>query len=342
MRICLVGEFSGNLDEAMRIVTSQLDRELSKRHEVLRLDVKKAFPTGFRKDIKQFHPQIVHYLPGPTIISLAMMKLIHLHCRESRTVMFAMHPGFHGLRGLSYGPSYALSTLTKPLLPLFKPDLMLTQSPETEKMFADAGYKTMFFPCGVDTEKFAPVTRENKGALRQKYGLDEKEFVLLHVGSIKRRRNVQILQKLAEQDVHVVVVAATSTGVEKGTEEELERSGCSVWKKYVPNIEEVYALADCYVFPTVKTVGAIEFPLSVLEAMSCNLPVMCTRFGGLPRAFQEGDGLFFVSEEDDFVRGLNSVRNGLEIKTREKVLPYSWEKVTSRLVQIYQELTRQQ
>ena len=111
-----------------------------------------------------------------------------------------------------------------------------------------------------------------------------------------------------------------------------------IWKKYVENIEEIYALADCYVFPTTNSIGSIELPLSVLEAMSCNIPVVATRFGALPRVFQEDDGLIFADKEEDFFQGLERIRNGTEVRNREKVLPYSWRNTALRLEKIYEEL----
>ena len=72
------------------------------------------------------------------------------------------------------------------------------------------------------------------------------------------------------------------------------------------NIEEVYALSDCYVFPTppMNKINSIEIPLSVLEAMACNLSVITTKFGALPKVFEEGDGLIFVDDGEDGERAI--------------------------------------
>ena len=92
-------------------------------------------------------------------------------------------------------------------------------------------------------------------------------------------------------------------------------------------------------FPVINKKACIEMPLSVLEAMACNIPVITTKFGALPRMFGGGDGLFFVEKEEDFYKGLEEVKNGaMEIKTREKILPYSWENIMERLERIYNEL----
>jgi len=59
--------------------------------------------------------------------------------------------------------------------------------------------------------------------------------------------------------------------------------------RYIKKIEEIYQLSDCYIFPITFEGGGISILLSVLEAMACNLPVVTTKFGGLPAIFKGGD-----------------------------------------------------
>lgn len=329
MKICLLGEYSENLDEGMRKVSFYFAEELKKRHQILTLDLRNAFTNAFWKAIKNFNPEIVHYIHGPSIKSFVLLKMISLYRRDSKTVMSAMHQGF--------------TFLSKWFIPLFKPDMILTQSYETEEMFRRVGCRTEFLPCGVDVEKFKQVSEENKKELKRKYGFDEDQFVILHVGSIKEGRNVQLLEKLQSSDDRVLIVGSSSTGLNSKSHQSLEEAGCIVWRKYIKNIDEVYTISDCYVYPTVSRydflgraiADSIELPLSVLEAMSCNLPIISTRFGALPRVFKEGDGLFFVEKEKDFFMALGEVKNGVKVKTREKVLPHSWENVGKKLDEIY-------
>jgi hypothetical protein len=65
-------------------------------------------------------------------------------------------------------------------------------------------------------------------------------------------------------------------------------------------------LADVYVFPNFvdredTILSAIDIPLSVPGAMSCNLPVITTRFGGLDRLLEDRSGLFFVEDANKTV-----------------------------------------
>ena len=175
--------------------------------------------------------------------------------------------------------------------------------------------------------------------MRAKYGLDEGKFIILHVGSIKKKRDIQVLPGLQGGESQVLIVGSESIKTEQKLYRELSEKGCLVWRTYFDHIEEIYALADCYIFPIIRKTACIELPLSVMEAMSCNLPVISTRFGALTRIFDEGDGLFFVDSEEVLGQKLNEVKHKtLEVKTREKVLLYSWDEVVARLEEIYQAL----
>lgn len=47
-----------------------------------------------------------------------------------------------------------------------------------------------------------------------------------------------------------------------------------IHKGYLENVEEVYQMADAYLFPTRSAEFVISIPLSVMEALSCGVPVI--------------------------------------------------------------------
>ena len=109
---------------------------------------------------------------------------------------------------------------------------------------------------------------------------------------------------------------------------------------YVESIDEIYSMADCYIFPVSINHGAIEIPLSIIEAMSCNLPILTTRFGGVPDIFNEKDGLFYVESNEEMVKCLRNVlKPNFQVNTRKHVLPYSWENIGFKLNQDSHELS---
>jgi len=327
LKICIIGECSGNLEEAMRNTAFYLSKELSKHHQILALDIKKIFFRYFWRDIKKFDPQIIHYIPGPSVKSFIIVKVLAFYCKDVKTVISATHP--------------ASFRLSKNIVSLIKPDLILTQSDESERMFINLGCKTEFLPSGVDVEKFVPVSKDTKEELRDKYGIDKGKFMILHVGSIKEGRGIEIFKKIGAKEDQVIIIGNRSMGIEKRLYQGIKESGCKIWVKYFKDIEEVYAFSDCYVFstPPMNNINSIEIPLSILEAMSCNLPTITTKFGALSRVFEEGEGLTFVDKKDDFIDKLEKIkRDDTEIRVREKVLPYSWKNIAKRLEEIYSEV----
>lgn len=329
MRVAILGGVPNCHDEGMGNTAFYLAKELSNYHEVLPLELNMSsiFSKNFWKNIKDFAPQIIHYVPGPSLKSLIAVKMFKSYCSNAKTVISATHPYF--------------PHLSKMLIPLFKPDLMLVQSFETEKMFTELGCKTKFLPSGVDTEKFVSVSSSEKEKLREKYVLDKHKFVILHVGSIKKQRGLQVFNKIKGEEYQVIVAGSTSTGMERDIYYKLKERGHLIWLKYFENLEEIYALSDCYIFPAPpeNKLSSIELPLSVLEAMSCNLPVICTKFGALTRAFREGDGLIFIEKGEDFIYEVEKIKkSNHEIKTREKVLPYSWSIIAKELKETYNDV----
>ena len=329
----MLGEFSGRLDEGMRKISFHIAKELSKDHQVLALDLRTVFSRRFWRSIREFGPQIIHYVHGGSLRSFALLKLISLCCPDAKTVMSVMRA----------------NPLAKYVALVLKPYIILVQTGDAEGIFRRY-CKTIFLPLGgVDTECFKPVDLKVKTRLREKYGIDRDKFVVLHVGSIKDTRNVQFLRKLQGGDNQVIVVGSTSTGMERRVYDLLRKSGVVVWTRYFEHIEDIYALSDCYVFPVIprknilrgNAVACIDIPLSVLEAMSCNLPVITTRFSALPRMFNEGDGLFFAEKDEEFFNALREIKRGeVRVKTREKVEPYSWKNMRKRLEKLYYRLLR--
>jgi glycosyltransferase involved in cell wall biosynthesis len=173
---------------------------------------------------------------------------------------------------------------------------------------------------------------------RDKYGIARDKFVVLHVGHMNPGRNIAALEKLQDDHTQVMVVGSTSTAQDSRLIERLRDRGVIVWTGYVENIQEMYQLSDCYVFPTLNPTSCIEIPLSVLEAMACNLPVVSTKFGGLPDMFSASDGLYYV-EVEELEEAVQTVKMGAAAtNTRDKVINYSWENVCAALEGLYREL----
>jgi glycosyltransferase involved in cell wall biosynthesis len=323
MRICIIGEYSAILDEGMRNVTFHLSHTLAKSHELLCLDVRQAFHCSFWNRIRAFKPKIIHFVHGPSTLGFMLAKGLRSYCREVKTVMTATQPLF------------SFNTV---IVPFIKPDLIFSLSEFDEQKFVRLGCKTEFIPLGVDINKFASIGNDQKKTLRYKYGIGQDKFVILHVGSIKKKRGLEIFCDIQDATRQVIIIGSSSSGMEPPLQRKLEQSGCILKFGYFPDLEELYNISDCYVFPARDRLAGIAMPLTVLEAMACNLPVITTKFGALPRVFDSDEGLIFVDNEEDIADGLNRVRDGLVVTNREKVLPFSWEAMAGRFEKAYEKL----
>lgn len=337
LRICIVGEYSDPPDEGMKNVAYNLTKELSKHHDVIELTTKNVknailrnkplniLSPNFKKAIRSLKPQIIHYIPysGPTLFSFLRAKILSLYTNNAKIILSALQPRKY-------------SHLSKKIIPLIKPDLVLIQSYKIEATLNEVTCKTKFLPNGVDIEKFFPVNKEIKEKLRKKYELEINKFIILHVGHLKKERNLRLLCKLKKDNL-VIIVGSTSTIPDKDVFSNLTDKGIIVWNTYVEKIEEIFQLADCYVFTPENEFAGIEIPLSVMEAAACNLPIISTKFGALDRIFNEKNGFFFVKNKNEFTDKIQIIKDGVNVKTREMVLPYSWKNVVTSLEEIYEE-----
>jgi glycosyltransferase involved in cell wall biosynthesis len=299
--------------------------ELSKNHSVIVVD-RKELLHGKASEIRLFNPDVLHYFSSVSTLGFPFVKLVSKCVKTQVSVISALNPGSLFLR----------KTIT-----VTKPDLIIVQSTRSELLFKKLGCKTAFIPSGVDISKFRPVKYERKVELRKEYGIAVDDFVILHVGHIRSTRNLTLFSDLQGKNCQVIIVGSQFDRVERKLYEELKMKGCILWVRYFDDIEKIYEMADCYVFPTIDETGGIGVPLSVLEAMACNLPVITTPFGGIPRLFHEGQGLVFLRDPNRLSDSVANMREFLKAypdgpRTREKVLPFSWDKIANRLESLYE------
>jgi len=324
-RVCLVGDMGGNIDEGMKKVTYNFYRELSKNNEVI--VVKPLELVRHKAKINRFNPDIIHYITGPSIFTFGLLKIGAFGLKNVKTVISISHPQ---------------KLFPKPLISLLKPDMAIVQSDDMDVFFSDLGINTIKICNGVDLKSFSPVNRQQKLYLRSKYGIMDDKFVILHVGNIRDGRNLYPLKELAKNsEFQVVVVASTTIKKDTRLHNDLVASNILVIDDYIENIAEIYNLSDMYVFTVRKRPFAIEVPLSVMEALACNIPVITFPFAGLSSFFREGDGLHFANSDEEIIQKVIYAykllkHNQVYLNPRNSVSEYSWSTIITQMQLTYE------
>lgn len=317
MKICLLGQPLEKVDEGMKNIGYNLYKYISKDNDVIYIPIHSM--RSIVKGVRQIHhhnPDVIHLIPGPTTKGLFLTKTLS-KISNSRIVITASNPK------MEFG-KFILSQL--------EPDLVAVQSESDLSLFKDYGFTTQFIPNGVDLNKFSPSTKDEKYELRDKFDLPHDEYVFLHVGHFKTGRGIETLQRFLDWG-EVVIVGSPSTDPDAILKEDLQRAGVRVFDDYFPAIEEFYQASDMYVFPTVNENNSIQMPVSVLEAMACDLPVISTKYGGIYDQFKNEDSIMFV----DDIRNINKreIETMMQKNTRRIAEEYSFDAIAQKYNEIY-------
>ncbi|MEX0683795.1 MAG: glycosyltransferase [Dehalococcoidia bacterium] len=278
---------------------------------------------ALRDEIEEINPDLIVYIPSAsgTAFSFWRARILKRCAPKAKIAMIAVQQRHHTPLG-----RLVVSEMT--------PDKVFAQSRETIRYMEWLGMAAQFLPSGVDLVRFQPVDDPKKAELRGKWSLPADDYLVLHVGHIKPGRNVELLMGCRKVGTPVVV-SGKSMGQDAGLRKRLEAAGVILIDTYVRDIEEIYQACDAYLFPVRDEDSAMEFPLSVLEAMACNLPVVAYPYGGLTMALEPGDGLVFVESDEAMVAAIESVRR-IPVSTRAKAEPYTWEHVAFRMLELMQ------
>lgn len=204
---------------------------------------------------------------------------------------------------------------------------LLCLSQDTYEYYKEKlGKQAMYIKTGVDTTRFSPVPAEKKSALREKYNIPKDKPVILHVGHLKPGRNIGQLLQLSSRYHGVLVVSTHDPGQQDGALREalLQKENLTLIDTFLPDIQEIYQLADVYLFPVVEIKGCIDAPLSAMEAAACGIPVVATPFRELKVLLKE-EGFYEIgSFQPDSLHDL--LQKALEEKKnpRQAILSYDW------------------
>lgn len=205
-------------------------------------------------------------------------------------------------------------------------------------------------PNGIDLDKFQPLSRaEARGELH----IEENERIILFVGRLHPVKGVKHLiraMRFIAQAAPKARLILLGDGEERQDLEALTRKlnleDFITFAGRVPNAEipEYMTASDVLLLPSLSE----GFPVVVLEAMACGLPIVSTNVRGLPEIVVNGENGFIVEPEDPdalaekVLQLLNDegIRRRMGEYNRCHVKQYSWENVIERLEAVYDSVAR--
>ena len=200
-----------------------------------------------------------------------------------------------------------------------------------EEMYAIPARRTVVIPLGVDRSIFRR-DLESRAILRNKYKLRDNDIVFLYAGKIIPEKGVHLLVDAGIEmcgrhpNVKLMFVGGSYQAYIEQLRERIRKSGFSnrfVFIEAVPNkqLYQYYNAADVGVWP-------LQCSISMIEAMSCSLPIIISDKSGTVERVSEGTGMIY--REGD-ANDLRMKMEELVDEHRRKIMSKNAEKYTERL-----------
>jgi len=208
------------------------------------------------------------------------------------------------------------------------------------------GYKkpVKFISNGVDIEKFVP---KIAGNLKSTFGWSENDVVVLLARRLVEKNGVNVFANAAAQvNNSKAKFLFAGDGPERAQVEKILKDGgvtknCRLLGN-VPNdrMIEIYQSADISVLPSFMEATSI----TGLESMSCGLPLIGTRVGGIPFLINDHETGLLVNpgSANEISSAINrliehpGIRKEYGLNARKRVEHmFSWLKIAEKTIEIY-------
>ncbi len=285
------------------------DEQIKKLQHILEsLDVN-YYQIDFKRNVMNIKNNIVAYKQVLNLMKQNKYEFAHCHSpiggvigrlvgKATKTKVIYTAHGFHFFKGASlvnwliyYPIEKWLSRYTDVLITINKEDYERAKGFKAKRVEYVPGV-------GIDVDKYNIVEVDRK-LKRKELNLPQDAFVVLSVGELNKNKNHEVLiraiAKTNNTKIHYVICGQGQLkeylhGLSKelGIENQVHLLG------FRKDIAEICRVSDVFVFPS-KREG---LPVSLMEAMACGLPVVCSRIRGNVDLIEDGKGGYLVEPDD--------------------------------------------
>lgn len=279
MKVHIIGTINGIENEGMRNIATHLAREIEKTNTVYYSGLKEfgsIFRNCLRSDVTIVFARANKAVYWLTRLLQILCRHVYIFCVQKPREEFV---SLNRKWGLKCGWFSIVSE-------------------DLQEISSERKYTV---PVGIDTTKFSPVNAGESAKLRQQYGFSNEKPLVVHVGHCSAGRGLEDFLTINGERVQRLVVAS-GMFENAQTAEKLESAGVSLHRGFLPDVEDIYRMADCCLFPTRSEEYVISVPLSVMESLACGTPVV---------GYHRVRGLDCVAAEDGGITRIEDV-SGLE------------------------------
>lgn len=313
----VIGEYRHEPAEGMQVLTRAVVDGLRREGQAVQVFEPNRMPAQIWAALRG-RPEAVIFTHGPGNRAVFMSAVIGI-LTSARVVWLAPRPD------LGRCPA-VLSALARVHLVMSS-----RMTPELKAIVDGCGALFVRTVHGVDRDKFRPLPPLQDEDRAQTLGLRgaPRRPVLLHVGHIRPNRGLELLvetKRTLGDSAELVVFGSPTFPPDQDLLATLRDVGAHVQVGYTPDLGRVYGAADLYLFPASDAQGgAIDLPLSVLEALAVGTPVLTTPFGATREVLGAVPGVTFAEPADFAATCAGLLRSQADSAAAPPVLPAEFD-----------------
>jgi len=184
--------------------------------------------------------------------------------------------------------------------------------------------KIAIIPNGVDIKRFSPLSNEDRLKVRERLNIRVESIVVSIVAALRPEKNHTLFLRAASKvlgNFKDFIFLIIGDGPQRGNLErfsvELGLEGKVRFLGIRDDVEELLGITDIAVlcsYPVVET-----FPLSILEAMSCGVPVVATDVGSIGEFIENGKNGILIESNDLDALSNSILKLAKDSELREKL-----------------------